>query len=79
MSVEREQIKTLTIRNADIIEKIDELAVIHKDPDEAPNPHKMCRRILREASNALLHYKDLYVQLMDTIARLEEQRKEKIA
>ena len=79
MSGERESIKTLTIRNADIIEKIDKLAVIHRDPDESPNPHKMCRKILREASNAFLHYKDLYVQLMDTIARLEEQSKEKIA
>jgi len=71
------EIKTLTIRSIDIIEKVSKLAVIHKDPDEAPNPHKMCRKILREASNALLHYKDLYVQLMDTIAHLEEQRKEK--
>ena len=75
----REQIKTLTIRSEDIIKNIDDLAVIHKDPDEAPNPHKMCRRILREASNALLHYKDLYVQLMNTITRLEEQSKKKTA
>lgn len=75
----REQIKTLTIRSEDIIKNIDDLAVIHKDPDEAPNPHKMCRRILREASNALLHYKDLYVQLMETISHLDEQSKEKPA
>lgn len=79
MSNKREQIKTLTIRSIDIIKKIDALAVIHKDPDEAPNPHKMCRKILREASNALLHYKDLYIQLMDTIARLDEERNKKIA
>jgi len=72
------EIKTLTIRNADIIEKVSKLAVLHKDPDEAPNPHRMCRKILREASNALLHYKDLYVQLMDTIAHLEEQSNKKI-
>ena len=79
MSEERESIKTLTIRNADIIEKIDKLAVIHKDLDEAPNPHKMCRKIIREASNALLHHKDLYVQLMQTVARLDQERNKKIA
>lgn len=74
-----EQIKTLTIRNADIIKKINDLAEVYKDPDEAPNTHKTARRILREGSNAALHYPDLYNQLMDTVARLDQERKKKTA
>lgn len=73
------QIKTLTIRSIDIIKSINELAEVHKDPDEAPNPHRTARRILRECSNAALHYPDLYNQLMDTVARLDNESKKKTA
>lgn len=73
------QIKTLTIRSADIIKNIDELAIIHKDPDEAPNPHKMCRKLLRESANAWLNFRELYEQLMSNIAQIEKQSKKKTA
>lgn len=79
MSGEQEQIKTLTIRNADIIEKVNELAEVYKDLDEKPNPHKTARRLLRESSNAALNHPDLYQQLMQTIARLDQERKKKTA
>lgn len=73
------QIKTLTIRSIDIIKSVKELAVVYKDSDEAPNPHRTARRILRECLNAALHYPDLYNQLMDTVARLDNERKKKTA
>ena len=75
----RGQIKTLTIRSIDIIKSINALAEVHKEPDEAPNPHRTARRILRESSNAALHYPDLYNQLMDTVARLDNESKKKTA
>ena len=73
------EIKTLTIRSIDIIKSVNDLAKVHKDPDEAPNPHRTARRILRESANAALHYPDLYEQLMDTVARLDNERKKKTA
>lgn len=73
------QIKTLTIRSIDIIKSVNDLAVAYKDPDEAPNPHRTARRILRECSNAALNHPDLYQQLMATVARLDQERKKKTA
>lgn len=75
----REPIKTLTIRNADIIKKVNKLAEAYKDPDEAPNPHKTARKLLRECSNAALNHPDLYQQLMQTVARLDQERNKNIA
>lgn len=72
-------IKTLTIRSIDIIKKVNSLAEVYKDPDEAPNPHKIARRLLRECSNAALNHPDLYQQLMDTVARLDHDSNQKIA
>jgi len=73
------EIKTLTIRSIDIIEKVNKLADKNRDPDEAPNPHRTARRILRESANAALHYPDLYNQLMDTVTRLDNESKKKTA
>lgn len=73
------RIKTLTIRSVDIIESINNLAIEYRDPDEAPNPHRTARRLLRECSNAALNHPDLYQQLMDTVARLDHERNQKIA
>lgn len=75
----RGQIKTLTIRSSDIIKSVNDLAKVHKDPDEEPNPHRTARRLLREGSNAALNHPDLYEQLMITVARLDKERKQKIA
>jgi len=64
----------------DIIANINQLAGDHKDPDEqTPNPHKIARKLLREASNAWLNFPELYEQLMANIARMQEKVKAKTA
>jgi len=70
--------QSLTIRNTDILNKVNKLAEREKHPDEAqPNPHRIARKLLREASNAWLLYPDLYEQLMNNISQIEKQNKRK--
>ena len=81
MSVrQRGKIKTLTIRSADSINDINEIAKREKLPDEKdPNPHRIGRKLLRESANAWLHYPTLYEQLMSNIAEMDKERNKKIA
>ena len=77
---ERGKVKTLTIRSADTINNVNKLAEREKLPDELhPNPHRIARKLLREASNAWLHFRELYEQLMSNIAQIEKQSKKKTA
>ena len=77
----RGQVKNnLTIRSSDILENVNTLAEREKLPDELhPNPHRIARKLLREASNAWLHFRELYEQLMSNIAQIEKQSKKKTA
>ena len=76
----RGKVKTLTIRSTDSIVNINELAKREKLEDEKhPNPHRIGRKLLREAANAWLNFRELYEQLMSNIAQIEKQSKEKIA
>jgi len=72
--------KNLIIRSPDTIEKVNRLAVLHKLKDETkPNPTRIARKLLREASNAWLNFPELYEQLMSNIAQIEKSSKKKTA
>jgi hypothetical protein len=77
------QVKTLYISESispDIIKNVNTLAEREKlDDEQTPNPHRIARKLLREASNAWLNHPELYNQLMTTIAQIEDKVKEKIA
>lgn len=76
----RGKVKTLTVRSADTIKNVIELAEREKLPDENdPNPHRIARKLLRESANAWLYFRELYEQLMSNIAQIEKQSKKKTA